>query len=300
MPARSGVERLDPAVGERADRDEQPDEPEDDPHDRERRAVDRPRGAPAPTRPPRSTVGDGATERRGLGPPKCSDGQPYLTLAGPTEHRTSRGSSRCRLQQIGRGAIAHRTGLGPRRWPVAAATTSHGATTGDVGPDDDHRDRGAPTTADGDGDLRRPRRRQLRRVDRVGEDHADRDRRRSSPAPTAETLAAAKDAWLTARDDYVPTEAFRFYDGPIDNPDDGPEGQINAWPMDEAYVDYVADDARRRHRQQRGRLPGDHHRRARRARTKRAARRTSRPAGTRSSSCSGVRTRPPAARATVR
>ena len=50
------------------------------------------------------------------------------------------------------------------------------------------------------------------------------------------------DAWLAARDDYGPTEAFRLYDGPIDNPDDGPEGQINAWPMDEAYVDYVEGD----------------------------------------------------------
>ncbi|GJM37636.1 MAG: lipoprotein precursor [Acidimicrobiales bacterium] len=57
--------------------------------------------------------------------------------------------------------------------------------------------------------------------------------------PTASTLQAAKDAWLDARDDYGPTEAFRFYDGPIDNPEDGPEGLINAWPMDESYVDYV-------------------------------------------------------------
>ncbi|MCB0963977.1 MAG: hypothetical protein KDA98_11865 [Acidimicrobiales bacterium] len=60
--------------------------------------------------------------------------------------------------------------------------------------------------------------------------------------PTDETLEAAKEQWLAARDLYGPTEAFRFYDGPIDDPDDGPEGQINAWPMDEAYVDYVADD----------------------------------------------------------
>jgi putative iron-regulated protein len=58
--------------------------------------------------------------------------------------------------------------------------------------------------------------------------------------PDDATLAAAKQAWLTARTDYSPTEAFRFYNGPIDNADDGPEGQINAWPMDEAYVDYVA------------------------------------------------------------
>lgn len=60
--------------------------------------------------------------------------------------------------------------------------------------------------------------------------------------PTDATLTAAKDQWLAARDDYGPTEAFRFYDGPIDDPDDGPEGQINAWPMDEAYVDYVEGD----------------------------------------------------------
>ena len=60
--------------------------------------------------------------------------------------------------------------------------------------------------------------------------------------PTEATLQAAKDQWLAARDDYGPTEAFRFYDGPIDDPEDGPEGQINAWPMDEAYVDYVEGD----------------------------------------------------------
>lgn len=61
--------------------------------------------------------------------------------------------------------------------------------------------------------------------------------------PTEATLATAKDAWLAARDDYGPTEAFRFYNGPIDNEEDGPEGLINAWPMDEAYVDYVDGNA---------------------------------------------------------
>lgn len=60
--------------------------------------------------------------------------------------------------------------------------------------------------------------------------------------PSDAALEAAKQAWLDARDDYVPTEAFRFYDGPIDAPNTGPEGEINAWPMDEAYVDYVRDD----------------------------------------------------------
>jgi putative iron-regulated protein len=57
--------------------------------------------------------------------------------------------------------------------------------------------------------------------------------------PTEETLNAAKEAWLTARDDYGPTEAFRFYGGPIDNEEDGVEGLMNAWPLDEAYIDYV-------------------------------------------------------------
>jgi putative iron-regulated protein len=57
-------------------------------------------------------------------------------------------------------------------------------------------------------------------------------------SPSAASLAAAKDAWLAARRPYGQTEAFRFYSGPIDD-DDGPEGQLNAWPLDEAYVDYV-------------------------------------------------------------
>jgi putative iron-regulated protein len=57
--------------------------------------------------------------------------------------------------------------------------------------------------------------------------------------PTAETLKGARDAWLAAREPYLQTEVYRFYDGPIDNPEDGPEGLVNAWPMDEAYVDYV-------------------------------------------------------------
>lgn len=57
-------------------------------------------------------------------------------------------------------------------------------------------------------------------------------------APTAEGLDAARKAWLAARESYGQTEAFRFYGGPIDD-ENGPEGQINAWPLDEAYVDYV-------------------------------------------------------------
>ncbi|MCB0988310.1 MAG: iron-regulated protein [Microthrixaceae bacterium] len=59
--------------------------------------------------------------------------------------------------------------------------------------------------------------------------------------PSEATLAAARQTWVTARETYGPTEVFRFYDGPIDNPDDGPEGQINAWPLDESYIDYTVD-----------------------------------------------------------
>ena len=57
-------------------------------------------------------------------------------------------------------------------------------------------------------------------------------------APSAEGLNKARKAWLDAREFYGQTEAFRFYGGPIDDAK-GPEGQINAWPLDEAYVDYV-------------------------------------------------------------
>lgn len=58
-------------------------------------------------------------------------------------------------------------------------------------------------------------------------------------SPSESTLNAARQAWIEARVPYGQTEVFRFYDGPIDNPEDGPEGQLNAWPLDEAYIDYV-------------------------------------------------------------
>jgi putative iron-regulated protein len=57
-------------------------------------------------------------------------------------------------------------------------------------------------------------------------------------APSPEGLDKARQAWRDAREFYGQTEAFRFYGGPIDD-DNGPEGQMNAWPLDEAYVDYV-------------------------------------------------------------
>jgi putative iron-regulated protein len=56
--------------------------------------------------------------------------------------------------------------------------------------------------------------------------------------PSAAGLRGAREAWLVAREFYGQTEAYRFYGGPIDG-DDGPEGRLNAWPMDESYVDGV-------------------------------------------------------------
>ncbi|MDB5930166.1 MAG: iron-regulated protein [Polaromonas sp.] len=57
-------------------------------------------------------------------------------------------------------------------------------------------------------------------------------------APSEAGLKAARQAWLDAREFYGQTEAFRFYGGPIDDKN-GPEGRINAWPMDESYVDSI-------------------------------------------------------------
>ncbi len=53
--------------------------------------------------------------------------------------------------------------------------------------------------------------------------------------PSDDTLAAARQAWIAARPAYLRTEAFRFYDGPIEEI----EGNVNAWPLNEAYIDYV-------------------------------------------------------------
>jgi putative iron-regulated protein len=61
-------------------------------------------------------------------------------------------------------------------------------------------------------------------------------------SPTQASLDEAKEAWKNAREYYGQTEAFRFYGGPIDN-DEGPEGLLNAWPLDEVYIDYVQGDA---------------------------------------------------------
>jgi putative iron-regulated protein len=58
-------------------------------------------------------------------------------------------------------------------------------------------------------------------------------------APSETTHQAAKDAWNDVRPAYLQTEVFRFYGGPIDDEETGPEGRINGWPLDEVYIDYV-------------------------------------------------------------
>jgi putative iron-regulated protein len=68
-------------------------------------------------------------------------------------------------------------------------------------------------------------------------------------SPTEARLAAARRAWLEARRPYLATEALRFYDGPIDGPGGaqrpaGPESRLNAWPLNEAVIDYVEGEPR--------------------------------------------------------
>ncbi len=61
-------------------------------------------------------------------------------------------------------------------------------------------------------------------------------------APSATGLTTCRTAWKAAREPYGQTEAYRFSSGPIDAAD-GPEGMMNAWPLDENYIDYVTGDA---------------------------------------------------------
>ena len=69
----------------------------------------------------------------------------------------------------------------------------------------------------------------------------------ANTADSDELLSAARQAWLDARPSYGMTEALRFYEGPIDfgkqaDGSQGPEGLINAWPLNEAYIDSVRGD----------------------------------------------------------
>ncbi|MEM9649957.1 MAG: imelysin family protein [Bacteroidota bacterium] len=65
--------------------------------------------------------------------------------------------------------------------------------------------------------------------------------------PSEPGLEKAKKAWLAAREIYGQTEVYRETNSPVDviQSNRTPwgianEGQMNAWPIDESYIDYVA------------------------------------------------------------
>lgn len=65
--------------------------------------------------------------------------------------------------------------------------------------------------------------------------------------PTEDGFNSAKDAWLAAREPYGQTEVYRETNSPVDVEESSSspwgianEGQMNAWPIDESYIDYVA------------------------------------------------------------
>lgn len=53
--------------------------------------------------------------------------------------------------------------------------------------------------------------------------------------PSEDTLAAAREAWIAAREPYQQTEVYRFGNPIVDDW----EGKVNAWPLDEGLIDYV-------------------------------------------------------------
>ncbi|WP_102110446.1 imelysin family protein [Oceaniglobus roseus] len=54
--------------------------------------------------------------------------------------------------------------------------------------------------------------------------------------PSPQALQAAKEAWLQSRVPYQQTEVYRFGNPIVDDW----EGKVNAWPLDEGLIDYVA------------------------------------------------------------
>ena len=56
--------------------------------------------------------------------------------------------------------------------------------------------------------------------------------------PSAAKLKEVKQAWLASRVPYQQSEVFRFGNAVVDDW----EGQLNAWPLDEGLIDYVATD----------------------------------------------------------
>jgi putative iron-regulated protein len=55
-------------------------------------------------------------------------------------------------------------------------------------------------------------------------------------SPSQANLANARAAWVAARVPYQQTEAYRFGNAIVDDW----EGKVNAWPLDEGLIDYVA------------------------------------------------------------
>lgn len=53
--------------------------------------------------------------------------------------------------------------------------------------------------------------------------------------PSADTLKAAREAWIAARVPYQQSEVYRFGNPIVDDW----EGKVNAWPLDEGLIDYV-------------------------------------------------------------
>lgn len=53
--------------------------------------------------------------------------------------------------------------------------------------------------------------------------------------PSAQTMQAARAAWIAARVPYQQSEVFRFGNPIVDDW----EGKVNAWPLDEGLIDYV-------------------------------------------------------------
>lgn len=54
--------------------------------------------------------------------------------------------------------------------------------------------------------------------------------------PSLQTLATARTAWKAARVPYLQSEGFRFANSVVDDW----EPKVNAWPLDEGLIDYVA------------------------------------------------------------
>jgi len=54
--------------------------------------------------------------------------------------------------------------------------------------------------------------------------------------PGQETLEAARKAWISAREPYQQSEAYRFGNIIVDDW----ESRVNAWPLDEGLIDYVS------------------------------------------------------------